>query len=471
MTIWHPDRNSMFQYPFRVMSVASRGRRPGSQSRAVGAPLRSATGAKQGIIAFNATSPVAVWRPVKRRIYLDYAATTPTDPAVVAVMTRYLGPDGMFGNPASRFHSFGREAEEAVEQARVHVADLLNADPREIVWTSGATESDNLAIKGAVAARIGEGRHIVTSAIEHKAVLDCCDHLERSGFEITRIKPRADGLITPDLVCSALRDNTILVTLMHVNNELGTVTDIESIGRLTRDRGIPFHVDAAQSAARLPLDMQRQYADFVSLSGHKMYGPKGVGALFVRRRPRARLQPQIHGGGHERGLRSGTLPTHQIAGIGEAARLIAKRRNQDGLHIRKLERRFLDQLQCVEQVSINGDRTHCVPGIVNLRFACVESESLMMATPDIAFSTGSACMSARVEPSYVLRALGLDDDSAHGSLRFSFGRFTTANEIDYAVEQIRGAVSELRALSSTWHRTCSSDRPAPNNPERGVHVA
>ena len=407
---------------------------------------------------------------MKRPIYLDYAATTPTDPAVVAVMTRYLGPDGVFGNPASRFHSFGREAEEAVEQARVQVADLINADPREIVWTSGATESDNLAIKGAVAARADRGAHIVTSAIEHKAVLDCCDHLGRSGFEVTRIKPRADGLITPDLVQSALRDDTILVTLMHVNNEIGTATDIEAIGRMTRDRGIPFHVDAAQSAARLPLDVQRQHADFVSLSGHKMYGPKGVGALYVRRRPRARLLPQIHGGGHERGLRSGTLPTHQIAGMGEAARLVAKRRDRDCLHIRNLEKRFLAQLQDVDRLSINGDRTHCVSGIVNLRFACVESESLMVAIPDIAFSTGSACMSARVEPSYVLQALGLDDDSAHGSLRFSFGRFTTTNEIDHAVEQIRGAVSELRALSSAWHTTCNSDRRAPNHPEGGVRV-
>ena len=408
---------------------------------------------------------------MKRRIYLDYAATTPTDPAVVAVMTRYLGPDGVFGNPASRFHSFGREAEEAVEQARVQVADLLNADPQEIVWTSGATESDNLAIKGAVAACGDRGAHIVTSAIEHKAVLDCCDHLESNGFKVTRIKPRADGLITPELVESALRDDTILVTLMHVNNELGTATDIETIGRMTRGRGIPFHVDAAQSAARLRLDVQRQYADFVSLSGHKMYGPKGIGALYVRRRPRARLQPQIHGGGHERGLRSGTLPTHQIAGMGEAARLIAKRQDQDGLHIRNLEGRFLDQLQDIEQISINGDRKHCVPGIVNLRFACVESESLMMAIPDIAFSTGSACTSARVEPSHVLRALDLDDDSAHSSLRFSFGRFTTQRDIDGAAEQIRGAVSELRALSSAWHTTCNSDRRAPNRPEGGVRVA
>ena len=407
---------------------------------------------------------------MKTPIYLDYAATTPTDTAVVAVMTRYLGPDGIFGNAASRFHSFGRDAEEAVEQARVHVADLINADPREIVWTSGATESDNLAIKGAVAAHPDRGAHIVTSAIEHKAVLDSCLHLKHNGFEVTRLKPGADGLITPELVEAALRDDTILLSLMHVNNEIGTITDVETIGRIARDRGILFHVDAAQSIARLPLDVQRQYADLVSLSGHKMYGPKGVGALYVRRRSRARLEPQIHGGGHERGLRSGTLPTHQIAGMGEAARLITRRRNQDVTQTRNLERRFVDRLQGIEQAAFNGDRTHCVPGLVNLRFACVESESLMMALPDVAFSTGSACMSARVEPSYVLRAMGLDDDSAHGSLRFSFGRFTTANEIDYAAERIRDAVAELRSLSPAWHGACGTDLRASDLPDGGVHV-
>ena len=408
---------------------------------------------------------------MKTPVYMDYAATTPTDPAVVAVMTRYLGPDGVFGNPASRFHSFGRDAEEAVEQARLHVADLINADPREIVWTSGATEADNLAIKGAVAARGERGGHVVTSAIEHKAVLDTCLHLERNGFEVTRIEPGADGLITPDLVESALRDDTSLLSLMHVNNEIGTITDIETIGRLTRDRGVPFHVDAAQSAARVRLDVQRQYADFVSLSAHKMYGPKGVGALYVRRRPRARLEPQIHGGGHERGLRSGTLPTHQIAGMGEAARLIAKRWNQDVARARDLEARFLERLRSVERVSINGDRARCVAGIVNLSFRCVESESLIVALPDIGFSTGSACTSARIEPSHVLRALGLDDDSAHSSLRFSFGRFTTAHEVDYAAQRIRGAVAELRSLSSEWHSPSIPDGRAPDGPEGGVRVA
>lgn len=408
---------------------------------------------------------------MKTPVYMDYAATTPTDPAVVAVMTRYLGPDGVFGNPASRFHSFGRDAEEAVEQARLHVADLINADPREIVWTSGATESDNLAIKGAVAARGEQGGHIVTSAIEHKAVLDSCLHLERNGFEVTRIEPGADGLITPELVASALRDDTIFLSLMHVNNEIGTITDIETIGRLARDRGIPFHVDAAQSAARVRLDMQCQYADFVSLSAHKMYGPKGVGALYVRRRPRARLEPQIHGGGHERGLRSGTLPTHQIAGMGEAARLLANRWRQDATHARNLQGRLLEQLRSVDQVSINGDRARCVAGIVNLSFRFVESESLIVALPDIGFSTGSACTSARVEPSHVLRALGLDDDAAHSSVRFSFGRFTTVHEVDYAVKRIRGAVAELRSLSSAWHSPRILDDGAPHGPEGGVRVA
>ena len=409
----------------------------------------------------------------KTSVYMDYAATTPVDPAVVAVMMRYLGPNGAFGNAASRSHSFGRDAEEAVEQARVHVADLINAEPREIVWTSGATESDNLAIKGAAAAHpdpgTHPGTHIVTSAIEHKAVLDSCLHLERHGFEITRITPDATGLITPTLVRSALRANTLLLSLMHVNNELGTITDIEAIGRMARDRGVLFHVDAAQSAARLPLDMKRLSADFVSLSAHKMYGPKGVGALYVRRRPRPLLEPQIHGGGHERGLRSGTLPTHQIAGMGEAARLTAACRDADAARVATLETRFLDRLRCIEQVSANGNRARCVPGIVNLRFAGVESEALMIALPDVAFSTGSACMSARVEPSYVLRALGLDDDSAHSSLRFSIGRFTTVDDIDYATRRIREAVAELRSLSG-WEEPASSHRRIPGGPEGGVHV-
>ena len=409
---------------------------------------------------------------MKTPVYMDHAATTPTDPAVVAVMTRYLGPDGAFGNPASRFHPFGRDAEEAVEQARVHVAGLVNADPREIVWTSGATESDNLAVKGAAAARAGRGAHVVTSAVEHKAVLDSCLHLERNGFDVTRVAPGPDGLVTPARVESALRGDTVLVSLMHVNNETGAVTDVETIGRLLRGRGVPFHVDAAQSAGRLPLDVRRLGVDFMSLSAHKMYGPKGVGALYVRRRPRARIEPQMHGGGHERGLRSGTLPTHQIAGMGEAARLAAERRGRDAAHASNLGRRFLDRLRSVEGVFVNGDRARCVPGIVNLGFTGVESESLMVALPDLAFSTGSACTSARVEPSHVLRAMGLDDDAAHGSVRFSFGRFTTAQEIDYAAGRICAAVAELRALSSAaWPGPCISDNGPPRGPEGGVRAA
>ena len=406
---------------------------------------------------------------MKTPIYMDYAATTPVDPAVVAVMIRYLGPDGVFGNPASRFHSFGREAEEAVERARGQVAALINAEPREIVWTSGATESNNLAIKGAAACHADRGVHIVTSAIEHKAVLDSCRHLECNGFEVTYVAPDSSGMIIPEQVEAVLRDDTILLSLMHVNNEIGTITDIDTIGRMARDRGILFHVDAAQSAARLPLDMTRICVDFVSLSGHKMYGPKGIGALYVRRRPRARLHPQIHGGGHERGIRSGTLPTHQIVGMGEAARLISERRHNDEANIANLTTLFLDQLQAIESVFINGDRAHCVSGIVNLRFACVEAESLLMGLPDIAVSTGSACMSARIEPSYVLSALGIDDDAAYGSLRFSIGRFTTEDEIVYAVRQVRDIVAELRELSPAWHANCMvSELLASNVSEEGV---
>ncbi|MBF2753815.1 MAG: IscS subfamily cysteine desulfurase [Gammaproteobacteria bacterium AqS3] len=385
-------------------------------------------------------------------IYLDYAATTPVDPRVAEVMMQYLGPDGVFGNPASRSHSYGWQAEEAVEGARTAVAELLNADVREIVWTSGATESDNLAIKGAARFYGAErGRHIVTSAIEHKAVLDSCRQLESEGFEVTYIKPNgSDGMITPELVEAALRDDTCLVSLMHVNNELGTITDIAAIGELTRGRKILFHVDAAQSASRLPIDTQQVQADFISLSGHKMYGPKGVGALYVRRRPRARLQALIHGGGHERGMRSGTLATHQIAGMGEAARLVMQQREADAEHARRLMNRLTGQFEDLEQVFINGSREHSVPGIVNISFAFIEGESLMMSINGIALSSGSACTSASLEPSYVLRALGVEDELAHSSLRFSVGRFTTEEQVDYTAAQVRHAVEKLRQLSPLW---------------------
>ena len=389
---------------------------------------------------------------MNKPVYLDYASTTPVDPRVVEVMTRYLGLDGVFGNPASRSHHYGWEAENAVEKARTEVANLINAEPREIIWTSGATESDNLAIKGAAHSYASRGKHIVTSALEHKAVLDSCRCLEQEGFETTYLEPDDNGVITPTLVKEALRGDTILVSLMHVNNEIGTITDIASIGEVTRERKIMFHVDAAQSAARLPVDVQNIQADYVSLSGHKMYGPKGVGALYVRNRRSTRLQAQIHGGGHERGLRSGTLATHQVAGMGEAARLVRERLAVDSAQAEALTRRLLNRLNCIEQVFINGERAHCVPGIANVGFACVESESLMMRLKrEVALSSGSACTSASLEPSYVLRALGVDEEMAYSSLRFSLGRFTTPEEVDYATERIHDSVVELRSLSPLWN--------------------
>ncbi len=364
---------------------------------------------------------------------------------------RFLGTDGTFGNPASRTHRFGWQAEKAVENSRQEVAELIKAEPDEIIWTSGATESDNLAIKGVANAYADCGKHIVTSAIEHKAVLDSCRYLEGQGYEVTYIEPSAEGIVCPEEVESALRSDTILVSLMHVNNEIGTITDVKAIAAITRERNIPFHVDAAQSAARLKLDVQSMQADLLSLSGHKMYGPKGIGALYVRRNPRIRLEAQMHGGGHELGMRSGTLPTHQIAGMGEAARLIEERRESDGAKIDFLSKRLLSRLEKIEQLSINGKRTSCVSGIINVTIPSVESESLiMMLRGNIAISTGSACTSASVEPSHVLRALGMDVEAAHSSLRLSLGRFTTAEEIDYATEQISGAVDELRSISPNW---------------------
>ena len=379
-------------------------------------------------------------------VYLDYAATTPTDPSVVEEMSRFLGIGGAFGNPASR-HAFGQEAEKAVERARRNVAELINADPSEIVWTSGATESDNLAIKGLALSENARGRHIVTSAAEHKAVLDTVRFLETRGFEATYIKPNRDGVIAPERVEAALRPDTALVSLMQVNNETGAIADVETIAAIARERGVPFHVDAAQSAARMPLDTQAVQADLVSLSGHKMYGPKGIGALYIRRRPDLKLQPQIHGGGHEMGVRSGTLPTHQIVGMGEAARLARKRMKTDNAKIAALSKRLLDKLRSAEGVSLNGDRAFCVPAIISARFDGVESESLTMALGDVAVSPGSACTSASVEPSHVLMAMGLGEDAAHSSLRISVGRFTTKSEVDYAAERIIETARELRAIS------------------------
>lgn len=383
-------------------------------------------------------------------IYFDYSATTPVDPRVAEKMAQYLTLDGVYGNPASRSHVFGWKAEEAVEQARKQVADLINADPREIVWTSGATESDNLAIKGVAHFYQKKGKHIVTSKIEHKAVLDTCRQLEREGFEVTYLDPDNQGLITPESVQSALREDTILVSLMHVNNEIGTVTDIAAIGEVTRERGIIFHVDAAQSAGKLPIDLAHQKVDLMSFSAHKIYGPKGMGALYVRRKPRVRLEAQMHGGGHERGMRSGTLPTHQIVGMGEACRLAKEEMAADNQHMQALCNRMWDGLKDMEEVYINGSADQRVTSNLNISFAFVEGESLLMSLKDLAVSSGSACTSASLEPSYVLRALGLSDELAHSSIRFSFGRFTTQEEIDYAVDQIRKAVDKLRELSPLW---------------------
>ncbi|WP_027854742.1 IscS subfamily cysteine desulfurase [Marinobacterium litorale] len=387
---------------------------------------------------------------MKLPIYLDYSATTPVDPRVAEKMMACLTPDGIFGNPASRSHQFGWKAEEAVETARRQVADLLGADPREIVWTSGATESDNLAIKGVAHFYNKKGKHIITSKIEHKAVLDTCRQLEREGFEVTYLTPGSDGIITPQMVADALRDDTILVSLMHVNNEIGTITDIAAIGELTRSHGVLLHVDAAQSVGKLPLDMSAMKVDLLSISGHKMYGPKGIGALYVRRKPRVRLEAQMHGGGHERGMRSGTLPTHQIVGMGEAARICAEEMVSESKHLQALRERFWNGIKDMEEVHVNGSMEQRVSGNLNVSFAFVEGESLLMSLKDLAVSSGSACTSASLEPSYVLRALGLNDELAHSSIRFSFGRFTTDEEVDYATGQIREAVDKLRELSPLW---------------------
>lgn len=387
---------------------------------------------------------------MKLPIYLDYSATTPVDPRVAKLMCDCLTQEGNFGNPASRSHVFGWKAEEAVENARRQVADLVNADPREIVWTSGATESDNLAIKGVAHFYATKGKHIVTSKIEHKAVLDTTRQLEREGFEVTYLEPGEDGIITPAMVEAALRDDTILVSIMHVNNEIGTINDIAAIGELTRARGILFHVDAAQSTGKVAIDLETMKVDLMSFSAHKTYGPKGIGALYVRRKPRVRLEAQMHGGGHERGMRSGTLATHQIVGMGEAFRIAREEMAQDTAHVLALRDRFLKQVEDMEELYINGSMAHRVPHNLNLSFNYVEGESLIMALKDLAVSSGSACTSASLEPSYVLRALGRNDELAHSSIRFTFGRFTTEEEVDYAAQKVRQAVAKLRELSPLW---------------------
>ncbi|MDD9889736.1 MAG: IscS subfamily cysteine desulfurase [Gammaproteobacteria bacterium] len=383
-------------------------------------------------------------------IYLDYSSTTPVDPRVSEKMMECLTLEGNYGNPASRSHMLGWKAEEAVETARRQVADLINADPREIVWTSGATEADNLAIKGVAHFYSKKGKHIITSKIEHKAVLDSCRQLEREGYEVTYLDPDENGLISPAIVEAAIREDTILVSLMHVNNEIGVVNDIEAIGKVTRAKNVLFHVDAAQSTGKLDIDLETMQVDLMSLTAHKTYGPKGIGALYVRRKPRVRIEPQMHGGGHERGMRSGTLATHQIVGMGEAYRLAKEEMHEERARILALRDRLLDGLKDVEEVYVNGDIEHRIAGNLNISFNFVEGESLMMALRDLAVSSGSACTSASLEPSYVLRALGLNDELAHSSLRITVGRFTTEEEIDYAVEKIREAVAKLRELSPLW---------------------
>ncbi|HBM09359.1 IscS subfamily cysteine desulfurase [Pseudomonas sp. Choline-3u-10] len=387
---------------------------------------------------------------MKLPIYLDYSATTPVDPRVAEKMVECLTAEGNFGNPASRSHAFGWKAEEAVENARRQVAELVNADPREIVWTSGATESNNLAIKGAAHFYASKGKHIVTSKIEHKAVLDTTRQLEREGFEVTYIEPGEDGVITPAMVEAALRDDTVLVSIMHVNNEIGTINDIAAIGELTRSRGVLFHVDAAQSTGKVEIDLEKMKVDLMSFSAHKTYGPKGVGALYVRRKPRVRLEAQMHGGGHERGMRSGTLAAHQSVGMGEAFRIAKEEMTVENERITRLRDRFFKQVEHLEELYVNGSMTARVPHNLNLSFNYVEGESLIMALKDLAVSSGSACTSASLEPSYVLRALGRNDELAHSSIRFTFGRFTTEEEVDYAAQKVSEAVTKLRELSPLW---------------------
>ena len=383
-------------------------------------------------------------------IYLDYASTTPVDPRVASKMMEFLTPEGEFGNPASRSHRFGWKADEAVEEARSHVANLVNCDPREVVWTSGATEADNLAIKGVARFYKSKGNHIITSKIEHKAVLDPCRQLEREGFEVTYLDPDDKGVISPETVKAAIKDSTVLVSIMHINNELGTVNDISKIGDVTRDKGIFFHVDAAQSTGKVNIDLEKMSVDLMSFSAHKTYGPKGVGALYVRRKPRVRLEALIHGGGHERGMRSGTLATHQIVGMGEAFRLANKEMEEDHKKISKYHEKFLDKVKEIDHVYINGDLNSKVPNILNVSFNFVEGESLIMGLKDIAVSSGSACTSASLEPSYVLRALGRKDELAHSSIRFSFGRFTSDDDVNNTLDILGNVVHRLRELSPLW---------------------
>jgi len=387
---------------------------------------------------------------MKLPIYLDYASTTPIDPKVLEAMKEHLSLEGSFGNPAARSHSFGWKAEEAVEEARLKVASLVNCDTREIIWTSGATEADNLAIKGVARFYKSKGNHIITSKIEHKAVLDSCRQLEREGFEVTYLDPNSNGIISPDKIEESITDKTILVSLMHVNNEIGVINDIKSIGEITRNKGIVFHVDAAQSTGKIKIDLKDMKVDLMSFSAHKTYGPKGIGALYVSRKPRVRLEAQIHGGGHERGMRSGTLATHQIVGMGEAFHIANLKIEEETKRIRNLRDKLWNELKDLEEVYLNGDLEMRAAGYLNISFNYIEGESLIMALKDIAVSSGSACTSASLEPSYVLRALGLKDELAHSSIRFGIGRFTTEEEIEYTVNLVKDSVEKLREISPLW---------------------
>lgn len=385
---------------------------------------------------------------MKLPIYLDYSATTPVDPRVAEKMIPYLVEK--FGNPASRSHAYGWEAEAAVEEARGHVAALVNADPKEIIWTSGATESDNLALKGAAHFYAGKGKHIITVKTEHKAILDTARELERQGFEVTYLDVLENGLIDLEQFKQAIRPDTILASVMMVNNEIGVIQPIETLGEICREKGIIFHVDAAQATGKVEIDLQKLKVDLMSFSAHKTYGPKGIGALYVRRKPRVRLEPQMHGGGHERGFRSGTLATHQIVGMGEAYRLAKLEMAEENVRIKALRDRLFQGFSDMEAVYVNGDMEQRAPHNLNMSFAYVEGESLLMAIKDVAVSSGSACTSASLEPSYVLRALGREDELAHSSIRFTIGRFTTEEEIDYVIQLLHSKVSKLRELSPLW---------------------
>ncbi len=387
---------------------------------------------------------------IKTPIYLDYSAPTPVDERVAEEMAKYLTRGGIFGNPASRSHVFGWDAEKAVERAREQVAELVGADPREIVWTSGATEANNLAIKGAAHFYQKKGRHLITVKTEHKAVLDTCRQLEREGFEVTYLDVQSNGLMDLEVLKAAIREDTVLVSVMHVNNEIGVIQDIEAIGNLTRERGVLLHVDAAQSTGKVAIDLSRLPVDLMSFSAHKTYGPKGIGALYVRRKPRVRIEAQMHGGGHERGMRSGTLAPHQIVGMGEAFRIAREEMGAEVERIRMLRDRLWTGLSDMDEVYLNGDLERRVAHNLNVSFNFVEGESLIMALKDIAVSSGSACTSASLEPSYVLRALGRDDELAHSSIRFSMGRYTTSEEVDYTIDLVKNAVAKLRELSPLW---------------------